>query len=470
VITVIKLRKYQDKGVKEISAEFNNTRKICYVAPCGAGKTLVMAYMVQTVTNRSKRTIFLVRRRELITQASRTLTEYGIPHGINGDTNDLIQVASIQTVARRLDKLKKPDLVILDECHHATASTWKKCLEYWQDAYVVGLTATPARLNGQGLGDVFEGMVMGPTAQELIQQGHLTPYKYYAPPQVADFEGVKITMGDFDGQEIEVRVNKPKVIGDTISHYTKLASGKQAIVYCASVAHSQNTAAAFCGAGINAKHIDGTTPASERDKAIEDFRQGRITVLCNMDLIGEGFDVPTMEVVRPTQSLTLFIQQSMRGMRPDKNNYFKTAIILDHVGNVFRHGLPDAPREWSLEGVSKSKKAEGGTVGVRQCLGCYLCHSPAPVCPYCGYEYNLTPRQLAQEAGELKEYDAKIEEEKKKKARMTVGICRTQFQLTEIAVKRGYANGWVVTQCKLKKIHFSWSELYRDLEVIKAGK
>lgn len=432
-----------------------------------------MSYMAKSATARNKRTIFLVHRRELITQASRTLTEYGIPHGINGTTSNLIQIASVQTVARRLDKIGIPYLVILDECHHATASMWKKCLEYWSDAYIVGLTATPARLGGQGLGDVFEAMVIGPTARELIQQGHLTPYKYYAPPQVADFEGVKITMGDFDGKEIEIRVNKPQIIGDAISHYVKYASGKQAIAYCASVTHSQNTADAFNAQGIRAKHIDGTTPASERDKAIEDFRQGKITILCNMDLISEGFDVPVIEVVillRPTQSLTLYIQQAMRGMRPDRNNPFKESIILDHVGNVFRHGLVDAPREWSLDGTTKRKKSEGGSVGVRQCLGCYLCHSPAPVCPYCGYEYSMTARQLAEEAGELKEYDAAIEAEQKKKARMSVGMCKTQFQLTELAVERGYANGWVATQCKFKKIHFSWSELHRDLEVIRAGK
>lgn len=456
MISVIKLRKYQEKGIVDIRAQFSKLiKRVVYVAPCGAGKTLVMAYMAKQAISRGKRTIFLVHRRELITQASRTLTEYGIPHGINGRTNDLIQIASVQTVARRLDKLQVPDLVILDECHHATASTWKKCLEYWQDAYVVGLTATPARLNGQGLGDVFESMVIGPTARELIQQGHLTPYTYYAPPQIADFEGVAIKMGDFDGQEIEIRVNKPTVIGDAISHYIKLANGKQAIAYCASVLHSQNTAAAFQAAGITAKHIDGTTSASERDKAIEDFRAGRITVLCNMDLIGEGFDVPTMEVVillRPTQSLTLYIQQSMRGMRPDKNNYFKTAIILDHVGNVFRHGLPDAPREWSLDGTVKRKKSEGASVGVRQCLGCYLCHAPAPQCPYCGYEYQMTARQLAAEAGELAEYDAKIIEESKRKKRIELNMCKTIADLKQYAQENGYKPGWVYMRARLKNI------------------
>jgi superfamily II DNA or RNA helicase len=157
-------------------------------------------------------------------------------------------------------------------------------------------------------------------------------------------------------------------------------------------------------------------------------------------------------LLRPTQSLTLYIQQSMRAMRPDKYNPFKTAIILDHVGNVQRHGLPDAQREWSLEGVVKRKKSESAGVGVRQCLQCYGCHSPAPVCPYCGYVYNLTPRQLAQEAGELKEYDARIAALEKKKARMTVGMARTIADLEEIAKERGYKSAWVKIQAKLKHI------------------
>lgn len=452
----MKLRDYQTKGINEIRTTFNSGfRRVCYVAPCGAGKTMLMAHMASTAAKRGRQTIFLVHRRELIDQASRTLTEYGIPHGVNGNTYGSVQVASVQTVARKLDKLQRPDLIIMDEAHHSTAKTWRKCLEYWPESYVVGLTATPARLGGQGLGDVFDSLVIGPTARELIQQGYLTSYKYFAPPQVADFENVKIKMGDYDSAEIEIRVNKPKVIGDAISHYIKLANGRQAIAYCASIAHSQNTAAAFQAAGITAKHVDGKTPKAEREQAVLDFREGRIKILCNVDLFGEGVDVPSMEAVillRPTQSLTLYIQQSMRGMRPDKNNPFKEAIILDHVGNVHRHGLPDAPREWSLDGVTKRRTGEKSTVGIRQCLQCYACHSPAPVCPYCGYEYQMTARQLAEEAGELKEYDAKIAARKKLSKIITLNECKTIADLKEFAKANNYASGWVWHRAKIKNI------------------
>ena len=170
--------------------------------------------------------------------------------------------------------------------------------------------------------------------------------------------------------------------------------------------------------------------------------------MSNVELFGEGLNLPGVEVVillRPTQSLVLYIQQSMRSMRPGKN---KTAIIIDAVGNVFCHGLPDEPREWSLEGVKRRSKSETASVGIRTCPNCYLCHAPAPVCPYCKYEYQMTPRQLAEESGTLQEYIA----EEKKKARMTVGRARTIEDLEKIAEERGYKYQWVRIQARLKNI------------------
>ena len=450
----MQLRDYQERGINEIRSLFNaGTRRACYVAPCGAGKTRVMEHMATEAAKRGRRTTFLVHRQELIRQAAAAFAGDGIDYGVIAPghpvTDKPIQIASVQTIARR--KKQHNDLLIFDEAHHCTAKTWRNVIDAFPDAYVVGLTATPARLGGQGLGDVFESLVMGPAASELIKRGFLAPYKYYAPPVMADLENIRIKAGDFDGKEIEIRVDKPKVIGDAIDHYQRLAAGKQAIVYCASVVHSQNTAAAFNAAGIRAEHVDGSTPKAEREQTVAEFKAGKITVLTNVDLFGEGVDVPSMEAVillRPTQSLTLYIQQSMRGMRPDKNNIFKEAIILDHVGNVRRHGLPDAPREWSLDGATKRRKGATGGVGVRVCPNCYMCHAPAARCPYCGYEYKLTARQLAEEAGELAEYVA----EEKKNARMTVGRARTIADLEAIARERNYKPAWVRIQAKIKNI------------------
>lgn len=433
------LRDYQQKSINDIRDQFNaGRRKICFVAPCGSGKTVIYAYMASEAASRGYKSLFVVHRRELLSQAAKTIIEH-----------KNINIGMAQTLSRQINSIDQPDIIIIDEAHHATARTWRNLIDAFPNAYIVGLTATPARLGGQGLGDIFDSLVIGPTAKELIQAGHLAPYKYYAPPIVADFKNVKIKLGDYDQKEISIIMDKPAIIGDAIQHYQRLANGKRAIVYCASREHSRNVVDAFRAVGINALHIDGETPSSDREQAVNDFKQGRLQIISNVDLFGEGLDCPGCEAVillRPTQSLTLFIQQSMRGMRPDKNNPFKTCIILDHVGNAFRHGLPDQDREWSLEGVKKRKKSEESMVNIRQCFQCYSVHGPADICPYCGYVYPVTVRQLEEQAGELRE----LTDFEKKTNRMEVGRARTAEEIERIAKERNYKPGWVWYQKKLK--------------------
>jgi DNA repair protein RadD len=436
------LRPYQQTGINDIRAAFQRgRRRPLYVLPCGGGKTVTMAYMAQNAARRGNKTYFMVHRRELQDQAETTLQEYGAA----------ATVYSVQTLARRLHKIPAPDLLIIDEAHHATARTWRQVIDAYPGAYVVGLTATPARLNGQGLGDVFDSLIVGPTARELIHQGHLAPYVYYAPPQVADLQNIRIKMGDFDAGEISVRMDKPAVVGDAIAHYARLAAGKRAIVYCASIAHSKNVAAAFAATGILSAHLDGETPAAARRQIIADFKANRLQVLTNCQLVGEGLDVPGCECVillRPTASLTLYIQMAMRGMRPDKNNPLKTCIILDHVGAAYKHGLPDEDREWSLEGIKKRARNEEPAFSVKCCPRCYSVHKPAGECPFCGWLYAPEPREIKLTPGELQE----IKEIERKKARQEVGRCRTVEDLKRIAKERGYAPGWIWKMKQLKGI------------------
>lgn len=443
------LRPYQTSGVAELRSRFEaGIKRLCYVAPCGAGKTVVMDYMASEAAQRKYRVLFMVHRQELIDQAHATLTaRHGIIAPGYPATDDLVQIGSIQTLARRLDHIMPPDFIIPDECHHAMAATWRKVLDKYPNAWVVGLTATPARLGGQGLGEVFEELVLGPEAKWLIENDFLAPYKYYAPPMVADMTGVKTERGDYDQSETAVRVDKPAVIGDAISHYVKYASGKLAIVYCASVAHSKNTVDAFNAQGIRAKHIDGTTPKESRKQIIEEFRQGRITVLCNVDLISEGFDCPGAEVsilLRPTQSLTLFIQQAMRCMRPGEG---KTAIILDHVGNVFRHGMPCDHREWSLTGTVKRRKSEAALITVRQCPMCYRALPGGVQACECGYQFPVESRVLAVKEGDLQELTA-VEKFHKK---LEVWQAKTYQDFLQIARERGYKDSWAYCQMKLRE-------------------
>lgn len=439
----MQLRDYQLAGIDEIRSRFTaGDKRVVYTAPCGSGKTVLMSSMATQAAKKGNRSLWLAHRREIIDQSIETVP-----------VHPLINIASVQTVSRKLDQIPEPQLIILDECHHVLAKTWLNIINKFPKAFVVGITATPARMNGSGLGDVFDSLVLGPDARDLIRQGYLTPYQYYAPTTI-NMDGVKIKMGDFDEQEVEIRVNNKKIIGDCVSHYSNLSAGKQAIVYCASVYHSKNTADAFTGAGYSARHVDGTTPKQERDKIIQDFKAGRITLITNADLFGEGVDCPSMETVillRPTASLTLFIQQSMRGMRPDKNNPFKKSIILDHVGNVYRHNLPDAPREWSLEGSTRRKNSHGG-VGIRNCPMCFGVYAPAPVCPYCGHAKEMTPRLLAEEAGTLREFDAAEAEKAARRSRMEVGMARTMDDLKRIAQDRGYNPGWVWNMARAKGI------------------
>ncbi len=428
------LRDYQVKGINDIRQAFaQGFKNICFVAPCGAGKTKMMSWMDSESAKRGMKSLFVVHRRELLDQALKS--------GCSA-------VTSVQTLVRKpLDW--SPDLLIFDEAHHATAGSWRKVMAMYPEAWVVGLTATPARLGGQGLGDVFETLVIGPDPEDLIKRGYLAPYKYYAPPVQADLTNLDIRAGDYQLEQIAYQMDRPQVIGDAVEHYQRLANGKQAVAYCASIAHSQHTAEAFQLVGINALHVDGKTPDKERDRIMNDFKDGKIKILCNVDLISEGFDVPSMEAVillRPTASLTLFIQQAMRPMRPGIN---KTAIILDHVGNVLKHGLPDAYREWELHPKRKKKRGTSqGDISIRQCPQCYGVHKPADRCLWCGFVYQVKPREIEQVKGELKEFNP----EEKKARRMAIGQAKTLEDLRGIAAQRGYKPGWVWYQAQSKGI------------------
>lgn len=402
----------------------------CIVLPCGGGKSIITADMAKRTTDKGKNVLFLVHRQELCEQIEDTFRNYGVDmEGCN--------VGMVQTITRRLGKIPAPDLIITDENHHCMAASYKRIYEYY-DTYCVGVTATPVRLNGGGLGEINDKLIVGISAKELIARSCLAPYDYYAPP-VADLSGIKSRNGDYAPEDIETALNKPHIYGDVIKYYKELAEGVKAVCYCATVKHSQDMAKAFTDAGINAAHIDGSTPKKERAEIVQQFREGKITILCNVDLISEGFDVPDCGVsilLRPTKSLTLYIQQAMRCMRYQSN---KKAIIIDHVGNVHRHGLPDMDREWSLEPKPPRKKQN--TISVRQCTECFFTHLPAPACPNCGHVYEIkqqaTPKEIQQ---------AKLQ--KVVEAYKNPVQCRTLQELYAYAKKMGYKPGWAYYQAK----------------------
>ncbi|MDE7365248.1 MAG: DEAD/DEAH box helicase [Ruminococcus sp.] len=435
------LRPYQIDLLEKARVEYRNGAKSpCIVLPCGGGKSVIVAEMAKSATAKGNRVLFLVHRRELVEQIKHTFEWWGV------DMN-LCDVMMVQTASRHITQIKPPKLVITDENHHSKATTYRKIYDAFPDAKRIGVTATPIRLDGSGLSDVNDALVIGVSAKWLIEHKFLAPYDYYAPA-IADLSGIKTSHGEFETGSMEKILMKSAIYGDVISHYKKLVDSKQAICYCVSVAHSKAVAEAFCNAGIKAVHIDGTTPKNERDSIISAFRDGGITILCNVDLISEGFDVPDCEcaiLLRPTKSLTLYIQQSMRCMRYKDN---KRAIIIDHVGNYARFGLPDADREWSLQGRPKSEKSRTeNEVKVLQCPECFYTFEPPDndekICPCCNYVFPKKSRNIEEKQDtELKKITSFLLDFS------TPDDCKNMHDLQAYAKKRGYKSGWIYYQAK----------------------
>jgi len=442
---MVELRDYQNVIVQDARiAMRRGCRRILITSPTGSGKTALTAHMIGEAARRGNTALFLVHRVELFDQTEATFTLAGIPYGVIAAGRDYVPgqavyIGSIDTVRRRLERIPRPDMVVVDEAAHSPAKSWTQVVDAWQDAWRIGLTATPQRLSGEGFDGLFDELVLGPSTADLIAAGWLAPYRYYAPPGV-DPSGLHVRAGDYVPAEAAALMDKPRITGDAITHYHQLAAGKRAIVFCASIQHSKNVAEQFSAAGISARHVDGITPADERRAVMEDFRAGRLHVLTNVNIFAEGVDVPGMEaliLLSPTRSLSLHLQRCGRVLRPAPS---KTALILDHVNAVQIHGLPDTPREWTLYGQAKQQRsaANDNVPPIRVCYKCYAAYRPAPECPYCGAASKLSPREIKQREGELSEI-VRIEAERKRRdARREQGRAKTLSELIEIGKKRGY--------------------------------
>ncbi len=435
------LRDYQTAIISQVRAHMVAGQKsIIVVAPTGSGKTLLTASMLGTAASKGMPSWFTVHRRELIKQSTRTFSKVGVTHGIIAagfveDPRPLIKIGSVNTLARRFKKLAAPRLIIWDECHHIAAAGWAAIHEAFPDAFHVGLTATPERLDGKGLGKYFKVMVNGPSVAWLIENNYLSPYKIFVPPGLS-VAGMHTRMGDFVKSELSEAADKPTITGDAIKHYQAHASGKRAVVFCVTIEHSKHVVEQFNAAGIRAEHVDGETDQEIRDAAIKRFESGETLVLSNVDLFGEGFDLPAIEAVillRPTQSLGLYLQQVGRGLRvsPGKTH----AVILDHAGNCERHGLPDDERTWSLAGRQGQGRAGSSALSVKVCPKCFAAQKVGESrCGYCGFEFVVEAREIEQAEGDLVEINA----EELRKRRQELTKADGEEDLIAIAKKRGY--------------------------------
>ena len=446
---MIQLRPYQQTAIDNVRSAFRrNVRSALLVAPTGSGKTVMFSHMAGIVAQRDKRITIVAHREELLDQISRTLSDFDVKHSFIAasrphDHRYPVQVASVQTLARRLDRYPAPDLLIIDEAHHMVSSTtWGRVATYYSGSYILGVTATPCRLSGEGLGDMFKEMILGPTVQELIALGALCDYRPFVPSTFTD-EGMHTRGGDFVREESAAKMDKPTVTGDAVKHYRRLSHLQPAVAFCVRVDHAEHVARQFKEAGYSSASIDGGMDKDLRRKIIRDFSNGHINVLTSCDLISEGFDVPGIEtaiLLRPTQSLGLYLQQVGRALRPSRGKEYAT--ILDHCGNIARHGLPDDDREWTLDSVKRTKAKTENALSVKVCKNCFAAmRSTQMSCKVCGVEVIGKPREVVQQEGELVELD---KERARKELRKQQGAAKTMEELVEYGKSRGYKNpyGW----------------------------
>jgi superfamily II DNA or RNA helicase len=451
------LRQYQkDTLNKLIKSHRAGNKRIILQAATGAGKTIMAAALVKYFTGLGKTVLFLAHRRELITQASEKLDMSDIPHGIimaNHRSNDSydVQIASIDTLRARAITKKKMDLpsadvIFIDEAHRSLSNTYLKLIGLYSESLLVGLTATPVRGNGEGLGVVYSDMVTAPSIKELTKQGNLVDVKYYSP-SVPDLKGVGVIGGDFNSKSLNERMDQPKLVGDIVETWLHLAKGKQTIVFAAGVKHSQNLMELFQSKGVKAAHLDGTTENEERIQILKDFNSGKITVVCNCMVLTEGFDAPCAEVcvlARPTKSLGLYIQMVGRVLRPHHTK--EKAMVIDHSGAVYINGFVDDEHKWDLGTGILRKRAERKErtkeESVIICEGCFRTYSGGNICPTCGQKHqpksdymNFIDSQLC-----LIDKKTKKAEEKEKYAE---GFRDTFYEeLLGMAEIKGYKKGW----------------------------
>ena len=455
MMSAINLRDYQSSIVEKARAALRRSRRVLLQAPTGAGKTALASYIANETAKRGSSVWFICHRAELIAQTSATFSKFGIAHGyiasgLPEDRRKLVQVCSIDTLKNRIVATDEPRLLIFDECHHLGAAGWQRVQDAFPDAFQIGLSATPQRLDGKGLDKNFDEIILGPSVAWLIENGHLSRYRAYAP-STPDMAGVRKQMGDFVRSETERVMDKPTLTGDAIAHWRKYANGLRSVAFAVTIAHSRHIAEQFIAAGIPAAHLDGGTPKAERKQIIQDFAAGRVLVLTNVDLFGEGFDLSaiaqrdvTIDCVmqmRPTQSLALHLQQVGRALRPAEG---KTAIILDHAGNIHRHGLPDDEREWSLQGREKNRKAANDNTPPPPvtCPGCFaqIRRPTPPACPYCGKALSPEAREIKVGEGELAEITEADKIAIRKRRLREQAEAKSLQELVALGASRGYAS------------------------------
>lgn len=403
----------------EIWEKLHKYNSVCAVLPCRSGKSYIMKEICDNAEKKHSNVLILTHRRLLLKQHS-----------------ELIKNVRYETPfkeAHHLGEYSKPDLIIIDEAHISGAESYRKICDYYKCKKVL-FTATAKRMDNKPL--QCDYIINGISADELIEQGHVSDYDLYAPKLNIDLSKVSMNGADFNNEQLGETMCDRKIYGDIIKYYKELADGRQSIAYCVNIKHSKSICQLFNDNGIPACHMDASTSEAERERLMNDYRAGKYMILCNCNLISEGITLPECDcclLLRPTQSETLYIQQACRCLTP---RIGKRAIIIDYVGNVYTHGMPTEKREYSLTHNTKIRNASREPdVIVRECKNCLRVYKGnAPICPYCGNDNKKTQQQIKEDRDAELIQIKKIE---KQKYNYEKSQCRTLEQLINFGKKHG---------------------------------
>lgn len=447
------LRGYQQELITKIRQSLaSGHRHIIVQSPPRTGKTVVMAEIAKRATDRGNVVCFIIHRREVLEQAKATFQEQGVDP-------DLLEAGMVQSLTRHMDTMQAPEVILIDEAHHALAKSYTRIMEAFPQAYVLLFTATPVRTGRNQLDQIADDIIVGKSIKELTSLGFLAPFKYYAAKDkdVDDQKLRRSSTGDYVTASIEEAVSH-KIYSHTVDEYLDKAGGKQAVVYTYSVEAAYQLAAEFNARGITAEAIDATTRPQVRDTAVKKFRDQQLKVLVNVNLFTEGIDLPNVDcviMVRPTMSLALYMQFSMRCLNPRPG---KTAVIIDQVGNWKRFGLPNADRDWrALAESKKAKSLKRGGVQVIQCPDCFGVVEKSEVedntCPLCGYSPLVKKRDYEEQKAELIEIKESDQVKRIKKlisdqvmlnvSTKRVDQLQSRKEFEAYAKLHGYKPGWV---------------------------
>jgi DNA repair protein RadD len=463
---MIILRSYQTEVIDKVDAALGQgKRRVLLVAPTGAGKTVILAAIIKQAVAEDLRVMVLAHRREIISQTSEKLSAQQIEHGVIRagllmDLEQNVQVCSIQTVwarAMRTTKIPLPpaDLLVIDESHHVPAQTYRKLIEAYPNAILLGATATPCRGDGRGLGNFFDCIVETPQVPELIAEGYLVKTRVYAPKDV-DLKGVRVQGGDYVETQLAQRMDRDDLVGDIVSHWHKFGGRRKTVVFAINVAHSIHIRDEFIKSGVRAEHIDGTTPKEERDAVLARLASGETELVTNCMVLTEGWDQPEVScciLARPTKKMGLYRQMVGRVLRPAPGKF--DAIVLDHSGAVFQHGFVEDPVEWTLEtdkrAVSPTHSARlksGHNSRLLECSQCNEIRTAGEPCRNCGFLPTRRGEPLIFRDGDLALVDRKsrtVLASSDPNERM-----KWHAMLTYIAAERGYRPGWAAHKYKEK--------------------